>query len=109
MGCFVPGVSMKNLFDQPLVHSRDPITSFEAADKLVESRALSRQEDEVWKAIKTFLSDWPFNDFTAKTLTSYVNYYTAQRRLSGLYNKGLIERTGERRNGCMAWRIRRAK
>lgn len=97
----------KTLFDRPLSRTKDPVTSYEAADKMIESGALNRQEQEVWEVIK--LVKWAryHRTFTAKELSNWsvIDYYTIQRRLSGLHHKGKIERTGEKRNGCCVWRI----
>lgn len=116
------------LFEPPLSHTNDPITSFEAADRMVKSGALSRQERAVWKAVK-----WAINNmagclspdhcnFTAKELADWsgISYFKIQRRLSGLHNKDKIERlntNGEKyqenkgqklmkRNKCAVWRIK---
>ena len=94
---------------RPLSHTEDPATSYEAADKLVKSGALNRQEQRVWDEICWWIAH-RYPEFTAKDLAHYadadINYYTIQRRLSGLRNKGKIEHTGEKRNGCMVWRIK---
>jgi len=94
-----------------LSHTNDPETSKEAAVKMVKSGALSREEKEVLNAIKLHLS-WrkqfdESEDFTAKEVHYYrgLNYYKIQRRLSGLRNKGKIERTGDKRDGCCVWRL----
>lgn len=97
-----------------LAHKSDPQTSYDAAEKMVKSGALSRQEEQVLETIKFRLSFEPYtwkSDFTAKELatTSVVDYYTIQRRLSGLHNKGKIERTGEKRGACMVWRLTERK
>lgn len=98
---------MKTLFEKPLAHTNDPITSFDAADKIVKSGALSRQEKQVHKAIVKFFSV-PNRPFTARGLAfvSNIDYFVIQRRLSGLHNKGKIQRTGEKRDGCCVWRIK---
>lgn len=87
-----------------LAHTNDPETSKIAADKLVKSGALNRQEQRVLGYALTYLG----NDFTAKELSEWsdFDYFTIQRRLSGLHNKGKIERTGGKRGGCMIWRIK---
>jgi len=92
---------------KPLSHTNDPTTSYKAADKMVKSGALSRQEQEVWETIKYHVNNTFYKTFTAKELVGWrhLDYYLIQRRLSGLRNKGRIERTGEKRNGCMVWRI----
>jgi len=94
------------LFNIPLSHRNDPSTSHEAADKMVKSGALSRQEESVLHTINS-RDSYGKGDFTAKELSSwnYTNYYTIQRRLSGLHNKGKIERTGEKRDGCCVWKL----
>jgi hypothetical protein len=99
---------MKTLIDPPLARDTDPITSHEAADKMAKSGKLTRQEQEVYAAIKEYLRICPYrSNFTAKDLRIvYMDYYTAQRRLSGLYYKGKIERTGEKRDGCCVWRLK---
>jgi len=102
----------KTLFDieaRLVTHKDDQETSFEAAQKMVKSRALGKQEEEVYKAIVTILSAPPItDDFTAKEIASWcwVDYYKIQRRFSGLYRKGKIERTGERRDGCCVWKLK---
>lgn len=83
----------KTLFDRPLAHTNDPITSYEAGDKMVKSGALHSQEDYLYCAILRIYA--PINrEFTAKELsdTTGINYYTIQRRLSGLRDKGKIGR-----------------
>lgn len=105
----------KTLFDRPLAHTGDVATSFEAADGMIESGKLNKQEQAVWKVICDITTNHQFEtyacsgaeDFTAKELSNWsgTDYYTIQRRLSGLFHKGKIERTGEKRNGCCVWRI----
>jgi len=90
-----------------LFHRNDPETSEMAADKLVKNGELNRQERQVWNSIIWFLSDGS-KDFTARELADWCpgdHYFTIQRRLSGLRNHDKIERTGEKRNGCMVWKI----
>lgn len=92
----------------PLSHTADPETSYEAADRMVKSGKLSRQEQDILDTIiDRDRYHYKYPDFTAKDLVNWNNsdYYTIQRRLSGLCNKGKIERTGERRNGCCVWRL----
>jgi len=106
---------MKTLFEPPLAHRDDPQTSYAAADKLIKSGKLRQQEQEVYDEIDWQLAVYKKSDFTAKEIAdkwSLISgnynekYYTIQRRLSGLHVKGLIERTGEKRNGCMVWRLK---
>jgi len=90
-----------------LAHKGDPQTSLEAADKMVKSGKLSRQEDLVLRYIKGWNETVNANKFTAKNLAFCgIDYYVVQRRLSGLHNKGKIERTGEKRDGCCVWRLK---
>jgi len=106
---------MKTLFEQPLSHTDDPITSYKAADRMVKSGALSKQEQEVYEAIDSYIHairvagslHYTKSDFTAKDIfsSSTISYYTIQRRLSGLRNKDRIERTGEKRDNCSVWKI----
>lgn len=117
------------LFDRPLSHTGDPITSYEAADEMVKSGKLNKQEQEVWKEINRGIDNMEtclglqHQNFTAKELASWsgIDYFVIQRRLSGLHNKGKIERikTGKerigatdlfksiykKRDGCCVWRI----
>lgn len=106
---------MKALFDfavadikaeaDRLCHRNDPDTSRQAAQKMVESGKLQKQEKHVLDWIKYHHNKI---DFTARELSGggSVNYHTIQRRLSGLHRKGKIQRTGEKRNGCAVWRLR---
>jgi hypothetical protein len=83
-----------------LFHSGDPETSRKAAERLVESGELSRQEGEVYAAI---LEHCPHDTFTARELAdkSDLDYFMIQRRLSGINQ---IEHTGGRRNGYAVWK-----
>jgi len=102
----------KTLLDRPLSHIKDPATSYEAADRMIKSGELSRQEQDVMCEINIHIGKG--KDFTPKELAresqdqfygSGLDYYTIQRRLSGLFHKGKIERTGEKRDGCCVWKI----
>jgi len=104
---------MKTLFEQPpLAHTNDPQTSFDAADKMVESGRLNDQEQDIYSSIYHYITRDFHKDFTPKELAYWMlgdtkeNYFIIQRRLSGLYNKGKIERTGEKRNGCCVWKLK---
>ena len=99
---------MKTLINPPLARDSDPITSHEAAEKMVKSGKLNKQESLVYSKIKQLFNWFPFKtDFTARDLESvYLDYYIAQRRLSGLHYKGKIERTNEKRDGCAVWRLK---
>ncbi len=90
-----------------LYHKDDPDTSKEAAEDMVKSGRLSKQEEEVWQTIKYHVNNTFYKDFTAKELVPWrrLDYYLVQRRLSGLHNKGKIERTGAKRGKCRVWRI----
>ena len=107
---------MRTLFDRPLSHTGDPETSYIAADKMVKSGALNKQEWDIMFAIRRYKNVYACDmksfcpeheDFTARELSNYsgINYYTIQRRLSSLRHKGKIERTGEKRNGCAVWAV----
>jgi len=92
----------------PIAHRDDPITSYEAGDKMLKSGQLQRQESLVLKYIRYYGFKQTFIDFTAKELSEYshLSYYLIQRRLSGLHRKGKIERTGQKRGGCAVWRLK---
>lgn len=97
-------IDFNSAINRPLSHTNDPATSYEAADKMVESGKLNKQEKQVHKAI---LEDCFGRDFTARTLAfvSGIDYFIIQRRLSGLRQKSKIARTGEKRDGCCVWKI----
>lgn len=109
-----------------LFHRNDPETSYEAADRMVKSGALSRQEQKVYAKIVLYLDRIRFprnKGITAKELAhlSGLNYYTIQRRISGLRDRGKIERIQigqerigatdlfkpiyKKRDGCCVWRL----
>ena len=111
-----------------LARTCDPDTSKDAAVKMVESGALSRQESRVYEGILRYYRDVAVErNFTAKELAYWnnafgLNYYTIQRRLSGLLNKKKIERIQigqerigatnlfkpiyKKRDGCCVWRLK---
>lgn len=113
--------SAKKLF--PLSHRDDPITSDEAAEKMVESGKLALQEQLIWGLILHRTIYCNVEDFTAKELDIFsscdTDYYTIQRRLSGLHRKGKIERVqykenvspytfvyrNLKRDGCCVWKL----
>lgn len=99
-----------------LARTNDPQTSKDAAEKMVKSGALSRQEKEVLDNIHRFMRARAFYfeelNFTAKELYlwSGLNYHLIQRRLSGLEDKGKIDVVWERlkikrRDDCRVWRL----
>ena len=106
-----------------LARSDDSQTSKDAAVKMVESGALNKQEKEVYKAIVEYddansLSKVFKNQgFTTKDIAEsmsefrrYADYYKwydiCRKRFSGLADKGKIEPTGDRRDGCQIWRLK---
>jgi len=109
----------KTLF--PIAHRDDPVTSYEAGEKMVRSGALNDQEFEVYQAIRNY----PGRDFTARELSKHsgINYYTIQRRLSGLERAWKIKRVQwremltpnkyvlryDKRDGCTVWKLRERK
>ena len=102
---------MKYLFSTPLARVKDPITSHKAAEKMVVSGALNKQEKEVYDAILRNAIMFP--DFTTKdiaiamlSMPYWKAYDICRRRFSGLKNKGKIELTGDRRDGCRVWRLK---
>ena len=102
---------MKYLFSPPLARAKDPETSHKAAEKMVVSGALSRQEKEVYDVILE--CDTTFPDFTTKdiaiamlSMPYWKAYDICRRRFSGLKNKGKIELTGDRRDDCRVWRLK---
>ena len=103
-------VGVTTLQAKLLCHKDGPDTSRQAAQKMVESGKLNKQELMVKYQISLFLHRTKYSDFTAKelaqfTLSPLCTYHTIQRRLSGLYRKGKITRTGKKRNGCAVWRL----
>ena len=113
-----------HLFSPPLARDKDPITSHKAAEKMVVSGALSRQEQEVYDAISRYAIMFP--DFTTKdiaivmlSMPYFKAYDICRKRFSGLKNKGKIKvvqykyRNTEwtfiykdkQRDGCRVWRL----
>ena len=95
-----------------LARKEDPQTSKDAAKKMVESGALSRQEQMVYKTIKYYIEIHSHKDFTTKDIATWImsmSYHKAydicRKRFSGLANKGKIKLTGGRRDGCRVWKI----
>jgi len=90
----------------PLARDKDPITSHEAADKMVKSGKLTKQQNSVLKIIARYCKN--HKDFTPLELTDghwTALYYAIQRRKNELNHKGYIESTGEVRNGREVWRL----
>ncbi len=116
------GNATETLYQPKLIcHKNDHETSFAAAEKMIKSGALNKQEQEVLGAIDQFYYRRGFN-FTAKGLSHWsgLDYHIIQRRLSGLCLKGKIDRIKigvkpdgnpvyKKRDGCCVWRIVRSK
>lgn len=117
----------ETLFDYEtklLTHKRDPDTSREAAQKMIKSGKLNKQESMVLSQIKIYLRRCHKTVFTARDVStfslSWDNYFVIQRRLSGLHRKGYIEKVAEdnsvwtescgkqrkKRDGCAVWRLK---
>ncbi len=105
----------------PLAHRNDPITSFEAGDKMIKSGKLNRQENLVLSYIKAWCDTVNNFKFTAKDLAYCgIDYYVVQRRLNGLCQKSKIERLNTegtayqenkgqelmKRDKCAVWRLK---
>jgi len=102
----------ETLFDYEtklITHNRDPDTSRRAAQTMIETGKLQKQESMVLSQIKIYLRRCHKTVFTARDVStfslSWDNYFVIQRRLSGLHRKGKIERTGKKRDGCAVWRL----
>lgn len=94
-------MNQATLFAKTLCHKTDPETSRQAAEKIVKSGGLARQQRCVLECIKSS----GFEDFTALELAEGVKnewYYIIQRRLHELPQ---IENTGARRDGYCVWRL----
>ena len=90
-----------DIFDEAVrhVHTGDPVTSYSAIEKLIESGQFTRQQAEVYDAWKTY------PDTTARELARYsgLDYYMIQRRKSDLVRKNKLRVVGEI-NGQLTFR-----
>ena len=101
---FEYGINLSKLQAPPLSHRDDPLTSYDAAEKMIASGKLKRE----LKMIVRLIIDSGRKDFTALELAGGVrdqNYYVIQKRLSVLERKDLIVHTKEVRQGHLAWRL----
>lgn len=91
----------------------DPETSREAAEKMVKSGELNRQENEVLSIIKIAVGESKdYFNFTTKEIARkmlkypyYQAYDICRKRFSSLRDKDKIEQTGKQREGCRVWRL----
>ena len=101
---------MKTLFQPPLSRDTDVITSDEAAEKMIKSGALNKQEALVYQAITNYINYHKLFDsvihsdsytFTTKEIARQMQnlsnpyhkcYDICRKRFSGLHNKGKIDR-----------------
>ncbi len=102
---------MNNLFTQTLCHAKDPDTSRQAAQKMVESGKADRQRDEVYGAILHYCKTKKAVDFTARELAdftkisvkfSHITYIVIQRRKHEIHQ---IKETDEKRIGYKVWKL----
>ncbi len=96
-----------------LARKENPQTSKDAAEKMVKSGELNRQEQAVYGGILGYVRNHTKKDFTTKDIVRYwwpATYYNAydicRKRFSGLQMKGKIELTGDRRDGCRVFRLK---
>ena len=102
---------MKYLFSPSLARAKDPETSHKAAEKMVVSGALNKQEKEVYNAILRNAIMFP--DFTTKdiaivmlSMPYWKAYDICRKRFSGIERNDKIELTGDQRDGCRIWRLK---
>ena len=95
----------------PLARDKDVMTSHEAADKMIESGEINRQEEFIYSAIIRWTRHC--ETFTTKDIATCISWCTydkaydiCRKRFSGLRNKGKIERTGKKRDGCYVERLK---
>ncbi len=93
-----------------LARKENPQTSKDAAEKMVNSGALNQQQKNVYEAILRWTKYC--DTFTTKDIASCISWCTydkaydiCRKRFSGLRDKGKIELTGGRRDGCQVWRL----
>lgn len=102
-----------------LARTCNPQTSKDAAEKMVKSGELNRQEKKVFEYICQLCRRYPDymkKGFITKDVALYIteddadDYYLwydiCRKRFSGLHDKGKIELTGDRRDGCRVWRLK---
>ena len=105
-----------------LARKENPQTSKDAAEKMVKSGALNRQEQVVYRAIESYTSHATHNskykDFTTKDIARWITDYSygkaydiCRKRFSGLHLKRKIALVFEgldikRRDGCRVWRLK---
>ena len=77
---------MKTLFDYPAAHRKDPLTSFEAAEKAEKSGKAAGQRQAVLAAVKR----WPGRTSAELADLMAVDRHMPARRLSELRDKGRI-------------------
>lgn len=108
-------VEVDNLCNQPLAHTKDPITSYEAADKIVKSGVFHYSVEQVRQAIKRYLKVFG-PDFTAKEVAEFISeedkidyfklYIVIEKRKSVLKNQCFIKETERERDDCKVWELR---
>ena len=97
-----------------LARTNDPQTSKDAAENIVKSGALNRQENNVYYVIIRY--NKILGDFTTKDIAVWMAgffhlpydkaYDICRKRFSGLENKGKIELAGGRHDGCRIWKLK---
>ena len=101
-----------------LARTENPQTSKDAAERMVKSGELNRQEQNIYERILAWTRYC--NDFTTKDIASCVAWCTydkaydiCRKRFSGLERKGKIvtiwtndELWPLRRDGCRVWRLK---
>ena len=98
-----------------LSHTKDRLTSFKAAEKIVESGVFHYSVEQVREAIKRYCNVMMRPDFTAKEVAEFISredridyfklYIVIQKRKSVLKNHSFIKETDMERDSCCVWRL----
>ena len=108
-----------------LARTNNPQTSKDAAEKMVVSGELNRQEEMIYKTIKYYTKIHSHKDFTTKDIATWImsmSYYKAydicRKRFSDLemknkieliridFDKKTLKHIYKRRDGCRVWRLK---
>lgn len=94
----------KMLFDPPLAHRADPITSYSAGDRAVKSGRLRGQ----MKLVLMGVQRWPGKTSAELAILIGLNRYDTARRLPALQHRGLVRKGSPRlctacKNECVTW------
>ncbi len=97
-------INDSTLFDAPVAHRGDPVTSYKAGDRAIKSERLKGQ----MRLVAMGVTRWPGRTSAELAVVIGLNRYDTARRLPTLQHRGLVKKGASRLcktcgSECVTW------